>query len=47
MHRRYQIGMRWTIARNDVRITLLALYLTPSRWDHCWTQHNKLLPDSL
>ncbi len=36
-----QSGMRWSIAASDALITLRALYLTPSLWDHFWTQTNK------
>ena len=35
-----QSGMRWSIAASDALISLRALYLTASRWDHFWTQHN-------
>ena len=34
-----QSGMRWSIAASDALISLRALYLTPSRWDHFWQQH--------
>jgi len=34
-----QSGMRWTVPAADALISLRALYLTPSRWDHFWTQY--------
>jgi hypothetical protein len=34
-----QSGMRWSIKASDALISLRALYLTPSRWDHFWLTH--------
>jgi hypothetical protein len=34
-----QSGMRWSIKASDALITLRALYLTPSHWDHFWLTH--------
>ena len=34
-----QSGMRWSLAAADALISLRALHLTPSRWDHFWKQH--------
>lgn len=42
-----QSGMRWSIAASDAIISLRALYLTPSRWDHFWQQHSRPSPSSL
>lgn len=42
-----QSGMRWSIAASDALITLRALYLTPTLWDHFWTQNNKPSPACL
>jgi len=42
-----QSGMRWSIAASDALISLRALYLTPSRWDHFWDQHSASSPSSL
>ena len=42
-----QSGMRWSIAASDALITLRALYLTPSLWDHFWTQNNNPSLDCL
>lgn len=41
-----QSGMRWSIAASDALISLRALYLTPSRWDHFWQQHSAPSPAS-
>jgi len=42
-----QSGMRWSISASDALISLRALYLTASRWDHFWTQHNHPTSDGL
>jgi hypothetical protein len=42
-----QSGMRWSIAASDALISLRALYLTPSRWDHFWLTHCSTSPSSL
>jgi len=42
-----QSGMRWSIAASDALISLRALYLTPSRWDHFWQQHSMLSSSAL
>lgn len=42
-----QSGMRWSIAASDALISLRALYLTPSRWDHFWQQHTAPDPTAL
>ncbi len=42
-----QSGMRWSIAASDALISLRALYLTTSRWDHFWQQHSRHSPSSL
>ncbi|HBJ84944.1 MAG TPA: hypothetical protein DDZ88_13960 [Verrucomicrobiales bacterium] len=42
-----QSGMRWSIAASDALITLRALYLTPTLWDHFWTQNDKPSPACL
>lgn len=42
-----QSGMRWSIAASDALITLRALYLTPTLWNHFWTQNNQPHPHCL
>lgn len=42
-----QSGMRWSIAASDALISLRALYLTPSRWDHFWQKNSAPSPSSL
>jgi len=42
-----QSGMRWSIAASDALISLRALYLNPSRWDHFWQKHSAPSPSSL
>jgi hypothetical protein len=42
-----QSGMRWSIKASDALISLRALYLTPSRWEHFWKQHSTPLPSLL
>ena len=37
-----QSGMRWSISASDALISLRALYLTPSRWNHFWLTHGSM-----
>jgi len=37
-----QSGMRWSIEASDALISLRALYLTPSRWNHFWQTHGSI-----
>lgn len=42
-----QSGMRWSIGAADALVSLRALYLTPSRWQHFWLQYSKTHLSSL